>query len=131
MLRGLSRGISAKIKYTSSMRLRTVASIKHRMVCMRHLHISHLVLGAPTVAMAIIARLGVNIAVNIGFQYAAEMLPTVVRAQGVSLIHNIGYLAHIVGPYIIYLVSKANRNFIFARFPIQNHRIINAFRNSN
>ncbi|XP_076673157.1 organic cation transporter protein isoform X1 [Andrena cerasifolii] len=61
--------------------------------------------GAPTVAMAIIARLGVNIAVNIGFQYAAEMLPTVVRAQGVSLIHNIGYLAHIVGPYIIYLAD--------------------------
>lgn len=56
--------------------------------------------------MAIIARLGVNVAANIGFQYAAEMLPTVVRAQGVSLIHIIGYVAHIMGPYIIYLVSK-------------------------
>lgn len=55
--------------------------------------------------MAILARLGVNIAANIGFQYAAEMLPTVVRAQGVSLIHIIGYLAHIVGPYVIYLVG--------------------------
>lgn len=55
--------------------------------------------------MAIVARLGVNIAANIGFQYAAEMLPTVVRAQGVSLIHIIGYVAHILGPYIIYLVS--------------------------
>ena len=57
--------------------------------------------------MAIIARLGVNIAANIGFQYAAEMLPTVVRAQGVSLIHIIGYVAHILGPYIIYLVSES------------------------
>lgn len=56
--------------------------------------------------MAIIARLGVNVAANIGFQYAAEMLPTVVRAQGVSLIHIIGYVAHILGPYIIYLVSE-------------------------
>ncbi|KAK0182421.1 hypothetical protein PV327_000563 [Microctonus hyperodae] len=56
-----------------------------------------------TVAMAIIARLGVNIAANIGFQYAAEMLPTVVRAQGVSLIHIIGYFAHIVGPYVVNL----------------------------
>lgn len=55
--------------------------------------------------MAILARLGVNIAANIGFQYAAEMLPTVVRAQGVSLIHIIGYAAHIIGPYVIYLVS--------------------------
>lgn len=57
--------------------------------------------------MAIIARLGVNVAANIGFQYAAEMLPTVVRAQGVSLIHIIGYVAHILGPYIIYLVSES------------------------
>lgn len=62
--------------------------------------------GPPTVAMAIVARLGVNIAANIGFQYAAEMLPTVVRAQGVSLIHIIGYVAHILGPYIIYLVRE-------------------------
>lgn len=61
--------------------------------------------GSTTVAMAIIARLGVNIAANIGFQYAAEMLPTVVRAQGVSLIHIIGYVAHILGPYIIYLAD--------------------------
>lgn len=61
--------------------------------------------GPFTVAMAIAARLGVNIAANIGFQYAAEMLPTVVRAQGVSLIHIIGYFAHIIGPYVVYLVS--------------------------
>lgn len=61
--------------------------------------------GVLTVTMAILARLGVNIAANIGFQYAAEMLPTVVRAQGVSLIHIIGYFAHIIGPYVIYLVS--------------------------
>lgn len=60
--------------------------------------------GGPTVIMAILARLGVNISANIGFQYAAEMLPTVVRAQGVSLIHIIGYFAHIIGPYIVYLV---------------------------
>ncbi|XP_029166153.1 carcinine transporter-like [Nylanderia fulva] len=61
--------------------------------------------GPLTVAMAIAARLGVNIAANIGFQYAAEMLPTVVRAQGVSLIHIIGYFAHIIGPYVIYLAD--------------------------
>ncbi|XP_046622090.1 carcinine transporter-like [Neodiprion virginianus] len=59
--------------------------------------------GATAVAMGIIARFGVNLAGNIGFQYAAEMLPTVVRAQGVSLIHTLGYIAHIIGPYIVYL----------------------------
>ncbi|XP_014474815.1 PREDICTED: organic cation transporter protein-like [Dinoponera quadriceps] len=61
--------------------------------------------GGVTVTMAILARLGVNVAANIGFQYAAEMLPTVVRAQGVSLIHIIGYIAHIVGPYVVYLAD--------------------------
>ncbi|KAJ8676292.1 hypothetical protein QAD02_012079 [Eretmocerus hayati] len=61
--------------------------------------------GAPAMSMAILARLGVNIAANIGFQYAAEMLPTVVRAQGVSLIHIIGYFAHIIGPYVVYLAN--------------------------
>ncbi|XP_046745586.1 carcinine transporter-like [Diprion similis] len=59
--------------------------------------------GATRVAMGIIARFGVNLAGNIGFQYAAEMLPTVVRAQGVSLIHTFGYIAHIIGPYVVYL----------------------------
>ncbi|XP_015590147.1 organic cation transporter protein [Cephus cinctus] len=61
--------------------------------------------GGSRVAMAILARLGVNIAANIGFQYAAEMLPTVVRAQGVNLIHIIGYFAHIIGPYVVYLAD--------------------------
>lgn len=70
--------------------------------------------GGATVAMAIVARLGVNIAANIGFQWAAEILPTVVRAQGVSLIHIIGYAAHIMGPYVIYLVIKAK--FLYSNF---------------
>lgn len=100
-------------------------SVTYIMCGMRHswhLHISQLVQGSPTVAMAIIARLGVNVAANIGFQYAAEMLPTVVRAQGVSLIHIIGYVAHILGPYIIYLVSELKYLlicFIFVIYIIQ------------
>lgn len=72
---------------------------------LQYVYMPNDILGALTVTMAILARLGVNVAANIGFQYAAEMLPTVVRAQGVSLIHIIGYIAHIVGPYVIYLVS--------------------------
>ncbi|XP_012268123.2 carcinine transporter-like [Athalia rosae] len=63
--------------------------------------------GAATVTTGIIARFGVNIAGNIGFQYAAEMLPTVVRGQGVSLIHIVGYIAHIIGPYVVYLSDVA------------------------
>lgn len=68
--------------------------------------------------MAILARLGVNIAANIGFQYAAEILPTVVRAQGVSLIHIIGYIAHIIGPYVIYLVKYPGKSRRFYDYMI-------------
>ncbi|XP_058789019.1 organic cation transporter protein-like [Phymastichus coffea] len=70
---------------------------------------SFVALGMPigpwAMSMAVIARLGVNVAANIGFQFAAEMLPTVVRAQGVSLIHIIGYTAHVLGPYVVYLAN--------------------------
>lgn len=48
-------------------------------------------------------RFCVNISYNIGLQYAAELLPTVVRAQGVAFIHIMGYVASIVAPFVVYL----------------------------
>ena len=48
-------------------------------------------------------RFCVNISYNIGLQYAAELLPTVVRAQGVALIHIMGYVASIAAPFVVYL----------------------------
>ena len=53
--------------------------------------------------LAILGRFCVNISYNIGLQYAAELLPTVVRAQGVALIHIMGYVASIIAPFIVYL----------------------------
>ncbi|XP_032671207.1 organic cation transporter protein-like isoform X1 [Odontomachus brunneus] len=53
--------------------------------------------------LAIIGRFWVNISYNIGLQYAAELLPTVVRAQGVALIHIMGYVASILAPFVVYL----------------------------
>ncbi|KAK9744821.1 Sugar transporter [Popillia japonica] len=55
--------------------------------------------------MAIIGRFAINISYNIGLQYAAELLPTVVRAQGVALIHIMGYVASILAPFIVYLAN--------------------------
>lgn len=57
-----------------------------------------------TAVFAIIGRFAVNISYNIGLQYAAELLPTVVRAQGVALIHIMGYVASILAPFVVYLV---------------------------
>lgn len=64
-----------------------------------------IVLGVPSASLAIAGRFCVNISYNIGLQYAAELLPTVVRAQGVALIHIMGYVATIISPFVVYLVS--------------------------
>ena len=58
-------------------------------------------------ALAIMGRFCVNISYNIGLQYAAELLPTVVRAQGVALIHIMGYVASIIAPFVVYLKNIA------------------------
>ncbi|XP_059046818.1 carcinine transporter-like [Achroia grisella] len=61
--------------------------------------------GMPSASLAIIGRFAVNISYNIGMQYAAELLPTVVRAQGLCLIHIAGYIATVLVPYIVYLAT--------------------------
>ncbi|KAK4873054.1 hypothetical protein RN001_015083 [Aquatica leii] len=61
--------------------------------------------GIPSATMAIIGRFAINITYNIGLQYAAELLPTVVRAQGVALIHIMGYVASILAPFVVYLAN--------------------------
>ena len=53
--------------------------------------------------LAILGRFWINISYNIGLQYAAEVLPTVGRAQGVALIHIMGYVASILAPFVVYL----------------------------
>ncbi|XP_033362731.1 carcinine transporter-like isoform X1 [Bombus vosnesenskii] len=50
--------------------------------------------------MSILSRFCLNMAANVGFQYAAELLPTPVRSQGVSFIHIFGIVAHSLAPYI-------------------------------
>ncbi|XP_050294589.1 solute carrier family 22 member 13 [Anthonomus grandis grandis] len=62
-------------------------------------------LGIPSATLAILGRFAINISYNIGLQYAAELLPTVVRAQGVALIHIMGYVASIVAPFVVYLAN--------------------------
>lgn len=61
------------------------------------------VLDIYSATLAIVGRFWVNISYNIGLQYAAEVLPTVVRAQGVALIHIMGYVASILAPFVVYL----------------------------
>ncbi|KAJ9595127.1 hypothetical protein L9F63_013602, partial [Diploptera punctata] len=58
-----------------------------------------------TLTLNIVGRFGVNIAYNSGAQYAAELIPTEVRGQGVAFIHVVGYAATFFSPHILYLVK--------------------------
>ena len=67
-----------------------------------------LLLAVPvvTAALAVFGRFGVNVAYSSGAQYAAELIPTEVRGQGVSAIHMVGYAATFFSAHILYLVSR-------------------------
>ncbi|XP_076376722.1 organic cation transporter protein [Megalopta genalis] len=58
--------------------------------------------GATYVSFAIFSRFFINIATSIALQYAAELLPTVVRGEGVAFIHVMGYVTSILSPFIAF-----------------------------
>ncbi|KAL1452838.1 hypothetical protein WDU94_007028 [Cyamophila willieti] len=49
---------------------------------------------------SIVSRFMINISYDVGLQYSAEILPTVVRAQGVLFIHVMGYVVAMFLPFI-------------------------------
>ncbi|KAH8296304.1 hypothetical protein KR054_004333, partial [Drosophila jambulina] len=53
--------------------------------------------------LALAGRFFANMCYNVGLQWAAEILPTVVRAQGVSFIHTMGFVAMMMSPPVVYL----------------------------
>lgn len=55
--------------------------------------------------MSVLSRFALNMAANVGLQYAAELLPTPIRTQGVGLIHIFGIIAHSIAPYVVDSVS--------------------------
>lgn len=55
-------------------------------------------------SLAIIGRFGVTVAYNSGAQYATELIPTCVRAQGVAAVHVAGYALTFFSSYILYMV---------------------------
>lgn len=58
-----------------------------------------------TLILTVIARLNVIVAFNSGSQYAFELIPTEVRAQGVSVMHVAGFAATFFSPHVLYLVK--------------------------
>uniref|UniRef100_A0A336ML99 CSON003405 protein n=1 Tax=Culicoides sonorensis TaxID=179676 RepID=A0A336ML99_CULSO len=64
-------------------------------------------------SLAMLGRFGVTVAYNSGAQYAAELIPTCVRAQGVSAAHVAGYALTFFSSYILY-----TGNFFLALPPL-------------
>lgn len=69
-------------------------------------------IGIYSAVLAIIGRFWINISYNIGSQYVAELLPTVVRGQGVTFVHIMGYVANILAPFVVYL------SYIYITLPL-------------
>ncbi|XP_076629833.1 organic cation transporter protein [Colletes latitarsis] len=63
---------------------------------------SSMALGVGFATLALCSRFFINVASNIAMQYAAELLPTVIRAEGVAFIHIMGYVTSIFSPFIAY-----------------------------
>ncbi|EFN82543.1 Solute carrier family 22 member 5 [Harpegnathos saltator] len=59
-------------------------------------------LGVAYASLAMVSRFFINVASNIGLQFAAELLPTVVRCEGVAFIHIMGHVAAIVSPFVAF-----------------------------
>lgn len=59
--------------------------------------------GVFSATLAILGRLTINYSYNLGIQYTAELIPTVVRGQGVTFIHIMGFVAAIFAPFVVYL----------------------------
>ncbi|XP_046594939.1 carcinine transporter isoform X2 [Neodiprion lecontei] len=57
--------------------------------------------GIASLVVAVTARFLLNMAANVALQYAAEVLPTPARAQGVALVHIFGIIAHSMAPYVV------------------------------
>lgn len=55
--------------------------------------------------LSIIGRFGVTVAYNSGAQYAAELIPTCVRGQGVAAAHVAGYALTFFSSYILFSVG--------------------------
>ncbi|OAD59193.1 Organic cation transporter protein [Eufriesea mexicana] len=63
---------------------------------------SSIPIGVGFTSLAICGRFFINVGSNIAMQYAAELLPTVVRGEGVAFIHVMGYVTSIFSPFIAF-----------------------------
>lgn len=54
------------------------------------------------IGLAVVCRFCTTVTFNVAIQWGAEMLPTVIRGQGISFIHTSGFVALLLSPFIVY-----------------------------
>ena len=77
--------------------------------------------------LSVVGRFGVTVAYNSSAQYAAELIPTCVRGQGVAAAHVAGYALTFFSSYILYTVGWLRPFF----FLIQTWCLFFSFRSGN
>ena len=51
-------------------------------------------------------------AMNVGFQYTVEVMPTCLRGQGIALVNMMSMVSQMAAPYIVYSVSVEDHDSI-------------------
>ena len=69
----------------------------------------HIVLSSEIKTLQVIVflmgRFFATYAMNVGFQYTVEVMPTCLRGQGIALVNMMSMVSQMAGPYIVYSVS--------------------------
>lgn len=56
------------------------------------------------ITVFLLGRFFATYAINVGFQFTAEVMPTCLRAQGIALVNVMSMVALVTSPYIVYSV---------------------------
>ena len=56
------------------------------------------------VIVFLMGRFFATYAMNVGFQYTVEVMPTCLRGQGIALVNMMSMLSQMASPYIVYSV---------------------------
>ena len=58
------------------------------------------------VIVFLMGRFFATYAMNVGFQYTVEVMPTCLRGQGIALVNMMSMVSQMAGPYIVYSVRR-------------------------
>ena len=58
------------------------------------------------VIVFLMGRFFATYAMNVGFQYTVELMPTCLRGQGIALVYTMSMVSQMAGPYIVYSVRR-------------------------